>query len=83
MKTGVLQPNGTTVAEATMDVKHVAAAVLYMASLPLEANVQFITVMATKMPFIGRAERSARRRRQDRGQPVMRVSRSEDRSALS
>jgi len=37
-----------------MDVKHVAETVLYMAGLPLEANVQFITVMATKMPFIGR-----------------------------
>ncbi len=37
-----------------MDVKHVAEAVVYMASLPLEANVQFITVMATNMPFIGR-----------------------------
>ena len=37
-----------------MDVEHVAQAVVYMASLPLEANVQFLTVMATKMPFIGR-----------------------------
>jgi NADP-dependent 3-hydroxy acid dehydrogenase YdfG len=37
-----------------MDVEHVAGAVLYMASLPLETNVQFLTVMATKMPFIGR-----------------------------
>ena len=37
-----------------MDVQHVANAVLYMASLPLEANVQFMTVMATKMPFVGR-----------------------------
>ena len=37
-----------------MDVDHVASAVLYMASLPLDANIQFITVMATKMPFIGR-----------------------------
>jgi NAD(P)-dependent dehydrogenase (short-subunit alcohol dehydrogenase family) len=40
--------------EPTMDAKHVAEAVLYMASLPLDANVQFLTVMATKMPFIGR-----------------------------
>jgi NADP-dependent 3-hydroxy acid dehydrogenase YdfG len=37
-----------------MDVRHVAAAVVYMASLPLEANVQFLTVMETKMPFLGR-----------------------------
>jgi NADP-dependent 3-hydroxy acid dehydrogenase YdfG len=37
-----------------MDVEHVARAILYMASLPLEANVQFLTVMATKMPFVGR-----------------------------
>jgi NADP-dependent 3-hydroxy acid dehydrogenase YdfG len=40
--------------EPTMDVAHVASSVLYMANLPLEANVQFITVMATKMPFVGR-----------------------------
>jgi NAD(P)-dependent dehydrogenase (short-subunit alcohol dehydrogenase family) len=52
--TGSLQPNGDIVIEPRMDVKHVAEAVLYMASLPLEANVQFITVMATNMPFIGR-----------------------------
>jgi len=51
---GALQPDGETRPEPTMDVKHVADAVLYMASLPLEANVQFLTVMATKMPFIGR-----------------------------
>ncbi|GAB2897531.1 SDR family oxidoreductase [Paralcaligenes sp. KSB-10] len=51
---GVLQANGTVAAEPTMDVQHVARAVLYMASLPLDANVQFMTVMATKMPFIGR-----------------------------
>jgi NAD(P)-dependent dehydrogenase (short-subunit alcohol dehydrogenase family) len=54
MTSGVLQANGTTAAEPRMDVKHVANAVLHMASLPLEANVQFMTVMATKMPFIGR-----------------------------
>lgn len=54
MKTGVLQADGTMRAEPVMDVKHVADAVVYMASLPLEANVQFITVMATKMPFVGR-----------------------------
>jgi len=54
MKTGVPQANGTISVEPTMDVEHVAQAVVYMASLPLEANVQFLTVMATKMPFIGR-----------------------------
>ncbi|HLX44269.1 MAG TPA: SDR family oxidoreductase [Bryobacteraceae bacterium] len=54
MTTGVLQANGTTAPEPRMDLKHVADAVLYMANLPLDANVQFITVMATKMPFIGR-----------------------------
>jgi NAD(P)-dependent dehydrogenase (short-subunit alcohol dehydrogenase family) len=51
---GALQPDGETRPEPTMDVKHVADAVLYMAGMPLEANVQFLTVMATKMPFIGR-----------------------------
>ena len=54
MRTGVPQPNGTVAPEAVMDVKAVADALVYMASLPLEANVQFMTVMATKMPFIGR-----------------------------
>ena len=52
--TGVLQANGTTMPEPLLDVTHVVRAVLYMASLPLEANVQFLTVLATKMPFIGR-----------------------------
>lgn len=51
---GALQPNGETLAEPRMDVKHVADAVLYIVGLPLEANVQFMNVMATKMPFIGR-----------------------------
>jgi NAD(P)-dependent dehydrogenase (short-subunit alcohol dehydrogenase family) len=51
---GALQPNGTMMAEPRMDVHHVAEAVLYMAGLPLDTNVQFMTVMATKMPFIGR-----------------------------
>jgi NAD(P)-dependent dehydrogenase (short-subunit alcohol dehydrogenase family) len=51
---GVLQANGETVAEPLLDVAHVVGAVIYMASLPLDANVQFLTVMATKMPFIGR-----------------------------
>jgi NAD(P)-dependent dehydrogenase (short-subunit alcohol dehydrogenase family) len=54
MQTGVLQPDGSTRVEPVMNVKHVADAVVYMASLPLDANVQFLTVMATKMPFIGR-----------------------------
>jgi NAD(P)-dependent dehydrogenase (short-subunit alcohol dehydrogenase family) len=54
MKQGVPQASGTTAVEPTMDVEHVARAVVYMASLPLDANVQFMTVMATKMPFIGR-----------------------------
>ena len=54
MKKGVPQPNGTVAVEPTMDPADVARAVVYMASLPLDANVQFMTVMATKMPFIGR-----------------------------
>ncbi|MGN6467296.1 MAG: SDR family oxidoreductase [Rhizobiaceae bacterium] len=54
MTKGVPQANGTIAAEATMDVRHVADAVLHMASLPLDANVLFMTVMATKMPYVGR-----------------------------
>jgi NAD(P)-dependent dehydrogenase (short-subunit alcohol dehydrogenase family) len=54
MKSGVPQPNGTLVPEPVMDVDAVARAVLYMASLPLDANVLSMTVMATKMPFVGR-----------------------------
>jgi NAD(P)-dependent dehydrogenase (short-subunit alcohol dehydrogenase family) len=54
MTTGVLQANGTTAVEPTMDVKAVADTVVLMAGLPLDANVQFVTVMATEMPFIGR-----------------------------
>ena len=54
MAKGVPQANGTTVAEPTMNVKAVADAVVYMSSLPLDANVLFLTVMATKMPFVGR-----------------------------
>ncbi len=54
MTKGVRQANGDIAIEATMDVRHVANAVVHMASLPLEANVQFMTVMATKMPFVGR-----------------------------
>ena len=51
---GALQANGETIVEPRLDLRHVAEAVLYMAGLPLDANVQFMTVMATKMPFIGR-----------------------------
>jgi NAD(P)-dependent dehydrogenase (short-subunit alcohol dehydrogenase family) len=54
MAKGMPQADGSVRTEPTMDVAHVAASVLYMASLPLDANAQFLTVMATKMPFIGR-----------------------------
>ncbi len=54
MPSGALQANGEIAPEPRLDVAHVVRAVVYMASLPLEANVQFMTVMATKMPFIGR-----------------------------
>lgn len=54
MQRGVPQANGEVVVEAVMDVDHVAQAVVQMASLPLESNIQFMTIMATKMPFIGR-----------------------------
>ena len=54
MKDGVPQANGTFAAEPTMDVQDVARSVIFMASLPLDSNVQFMTVMATKMPLIGR-----------------------------
>jgi NAD(P)-dependent dehydrogenase (short-subunit alcohol dehydrogenase family) len=54
MAAGVLQANGQTMAEPRMDVSHVADAVVHMASLPLSANVQFMTIMATQMPYIGR-----------------------------
>jgi NAD(P)-dependent dehydrogenase (short-subunit alcohol dehydrogenase family) len=54
MAKGVPQASGQIAVEPLMDLAHVASAVLYMASLPLEANVQFMTVMATKMPFVGR-----------------------------
>jgi NAD(P)-dependent dehydrogenase (short-subunit alcohol dehydrogenase family) len=54
MKKGATQANGMIAVEATMDPADVARAVVYMASLPLDTNVQFMTVMATKMPFIGR-----------------------------
>src|SRR5215510_11751498 len=54
MAAGIAQPNGTIAVEPRMNLKHVCDAVLYMANLPLEANVQFMTIMATKMPFVGR-----------------------------
>ena len=54
MKTGMPQANGGMAPEPTMDVENVASTVLYMASLPLEANAQFVTLMATKMPYVGR-----------------------------
>jgi hypothetical protein len=54
MTQGVLQPNGETVPEPVFDVEHVANAVVHMASLPLDTNILFLTVMATKMPFVGR-----------------------------
>ena len=54
MVKGVTQANGTVAPEPRMDVNHVASAVLFMASLPLDVNVQFMTIMATKMPFVGR-----------------------------
>jgi NAD(P)-dependent dehydrogenase (short-subunit alcohol dehydrogenase family) len=54
MKKGILQANGVVAVGPTMDVENVARAVVFMASLPLDANVQFMTLLATKMPFIGR-----------------------------
>ena len=54
MEKGALQASGIMAVEPTIDAEHVARAVVYMASLPLDANVQFMTIMATKMPLIGR-----------------------------
>ncbi|MBL8217659.1 MAG: SDR family oxidoreductase [Bryobacterales bacterium] len=54
MTAGVPQANGTTMVEPRMDVEHVAGAVVFMANLPLESNVLFMTIMATKMPLVGR-----------------------------
>ncbi len=54
MSSGVPQASGALLVEPRMNLNHVAEAVLYIANLPLDANVQFMTVMATKMPFIGR-----------------------------
>ena len=54
MKDGVAQANGETMVEPTMDVNNVSRAVLYKANLPPDANAQFLTIMATKMPYLGR-----------------------------
>ena len=54
MKTGLLQAHGTTEVEPTFDVKYVANSVLHMANLPLDTNIPFMTIMATKMPYAGR-----------------------------
>jgi NAD(P)-dependent dehydrogenase (short-subunit alcohol dehydrogenase family) len=54
MQRGVKQANGTVEVEPTMDVAHVGNTIVMMANMPLDANIQFATVMATKMPFIGR-----------------------------
>ncbi|MAS32621.1 MAG: 3-oxoacyl-ACP reductase [Anaerolineaceae bacterium] len=54
MKNGVLQADGTVAPEPTMNVDHVARAVVYMATLPLDTNVPFMTIMATQMPYLGR-----------------------------
>ena len=54
MAKGVPQADGSVKPEPLMDVKHVGDAVLQMANLPLDVNVQFMTIMATKMPFVGR-----------------------------
>ena len=54
MAAGIVQANGSIMAEPRLDLKHVADAIVYIANLPLEANVQFMTVMATRMPFVGR-----------------------------
>jgi NAD(P)-dependent dehydrogenase (short-subunit alcohol dehydrogenase family) len=54
MAKGVPQADGSTKPEPTMDVQHIADAIVHMASLPLDANIQFMTIMATKMPFVGR-----------------------------
>ena len=54
MANGVMQAHGEVRPEPLMDVEHVAQAIVFMANLPLETNVQFMTIMATKMPFVGR-----------------------------
>jgi len=57
---GVLQPNGAVVPEPMIDAEHVANTVVHMASLPLDTNILSVSVMATKMPFVGRADRALR-----------------------
>ena len=54
MESGVPQAHGAVEVEPTFDVEHVAESILFMANLPLDANVQFMTIMATRMPYIGR-----------------------------
>ena len=54
MSDGTAQPDGSMMIEPTFDVNHVAETIVYMANLPLETNIQFVTIMATKMPYIGR-----------------------------
>jgi NADP-dependent 3-hydroxy acid dehydrogenase YdfG len=54
MAKGILQADGQVAVEPLLDLAHVASAVLYMASLPLDANVQYMTILPTNMPFVGR-----------------------------
>ena len=54
MKNGVMQANGTLMVEPRMSLQHVADAIVFISDLPLDANVQFMTLMATKMPLVGR-----------------------------
>lgn len=54
MEAGIMQPHGSMAVEPRFDVKHVAETIVYIANLPLDTNVQFMTIMATKMPYIGR-----------------------------
>jgi hypothetical protein len=61
---GVLQPDGRKMMEPRMEADHVGNAVVYMASLPLDTNVLFMTVMANKMPFVGRGERMIPKKRE-------------------
>ncbi len=77
MKTGILQPNGQIAIEPTFDPAHAGKAVAYMASLPLDANVLFMTIMATNAPFVGRGERpSGDRTLNRRRHPEVRASAS-------
>ena len=54
MAKGIIQPNGEMMVEPRMNVQDVADAIVFMSKLPLDSNVQFMTIMATKMPFVGR-----------------------------